>query len=148
MTAFSCTKDNSKENNKLDVPDSLISNNDPNFNIDKIPEDCYLQVVGNDSTAINLVDNLGTFSGKMAIKNSEKDSSSGDLSGFKNEDTLKLTYNFKSEGVNSERTIYFLQKNGELLEGIGDYDQPKSIKFEEKNPYKKIDCSRIEKLLK
>lgn len=148
ITVVSCNKNDSTKNKKLTVPDSLISNDKPNFKIDKIPEDCYLQIVGKDSTAIHLVDNLGTFSGKMAVKNSEKDSSSGDLSGFKNEDTLKLTYSFDSEGVNSERSIYFLQKDGELIEGIGDYKQPKSLKFEDKNPYKKIDCSKIEKLLK
>jgi hypothetical protein len=105
-------------------------------------------VTGKDSAAIHLVDNLGTISGNMAVKNSEKDSSSGELDGFKNQDTLKLTYNFKSEGKTSENSIYFLQKNDELIEGLGDYKNPKTLKFDPKNSYKKVNCNQVTNLLK
>ncbi len=43
---------------------------------------CYLGVTGKDSVFVSIDDNLGTVTGKMAYKNSEKDSSKGDLTGF------------------------------------------------------------------
>lgn len=146
--AFSCTKKESTDIKKINVPDSLISSNNQAVSIEKIPENCYLNVTGKDSAAIQLVDNLGTFTGKMAIKNSEKDSSYGDLGGFKNGDTLKLTYTFASEGTTSEREVYFLQKDQSLIEGIGNYSSPKTIKFDDKLTYKKVDCKQIKNLLK
>lgn len=148
LSLISCNKKENTQPKKINVPDSLISANQPNFKIDKIPENCYLMVTGKDSAAIHIVDNLGTFSGNMAVKNSEKDSSSGELAGFKNEDTLKLSYTFKSEGQTSEREIYFLQKNGELIEGLGDYKNPKTLKFDAKNSYKKVNCDQVNNLLK
>lgn len=143
----SCKKE-STNNKKIVVQDSVNSSKEANFKIDEIPENCYLMISGKDSSAIHLVDNLGTFTGKMAVKNSEKDSSFGDLAGFKSEDTLKLTYTFQSEGVTSESEIYFLQKNDELIEGFGDYKNPKSIKFDAKNSFKKVKCNLISNLLK
>lgn len=148
LLLLNCAKKESAESKKLTVPDSMITSNEPNFKIDKIPENCYLMVIGKDSSAIHLIDNLGTFSGNMAVKNSEKDSSSGELAGFKNEDTIKLTYTFQSEGVISESPIYFLQKNDELIEGIGDYKNPKSLKFDDKNSFKKLNCELTKNILK
>lgn len=145
---ISCTKKENEKSPKIAAPDSLISSGETNFKVDAIPENCYLMVTNKDSAAIHLVDNLGTVSGKMAVKNSEKDSSTGELAGFKNEDTLKLTYTFKSEGVTSENEIYFLQKNDELIQGIGDYKNLKSLKFDSKNSYKKVNCKQVTNLLK
>ncbi|WP_417428971.1 hypothetical protein [Halpernia sp.] len=148
LSVLSCSKKEESQIKKLDVPDSLITSNDSNFNIEKIPENCYLQVIGKDSTAVHIIDNLGTFSGKMAVRNSEKDSSFGDLSGFKNGDTLQLTYTFQSEGVTSETPIYFIEKNDELIQGFGDFNDTKSLKFDAKNAFKKVNCNQINNLLK
>ncbi|WP_292008955.1 hypothetical protein [Chryseobacterium sp.] len=99
---------------------------------------CYMGVTGKDSIFASIDDNLGTITGKMAYKNSEKDSSRGDLLGFKSGDTLKLTYEFESEGTKSKRDIFFIQKDNSLIEGIGDSkpDETGAVKY---NNEKKID---------
>ncbi|SFH89941.1 hypothetical protein [Halpernia frigidisoli] len=145
---ISCSKKETTENKKLTIPDSAISSGESAFRVEKIPENCYLMVTGKDSAAIHLVDNLGTVSGEMVVKNSEKDSSSGELAGFISGDTLKLDYTFQSEGVTSENDIYFLQKENELIQGLGDYKNTKSLKFDTSNNFKKSDCNLISKILK
>ena len=114
---------------------------------------CYLGVIGKDSVFVSLDDNLGTFTGKMRFKNSEKDSSLGDLMGSKNGDTLKLNYIFASEGVTSDREIYFLLKDKNLIEGIGEhkvednkdvYTNPAKLKYDGVS-LKSVDCKNFEK---
>jgi len=118
---------------------------------------CYLGVTGKDSVFVNIDDNLGTITGKMRYKNSEKDSSKGDLTGFKSGDTLKLTYEFASEGRTSKRDIFFIQKDGNLLEGIGNQkDENGAMKYADENKiaYKDgqklepADCAMVSKALK
>lgn len=117
---------------------------------------CYVGVTGKDSVFVSLDDNLGTFSGKMAYKNSEKDSSKGELSGFKSGDTLKLTYEFASEGTTSKRDIFFIQKGNTLTEGIGNqkdengtmrYADEKKISYKEGQKLESADCKTISKAL-
>lgn len=114
---------------------------------------CYLGVTGKDSVFVSLDDNLGTITGKMRYKNFEKDSSTGDLIGSKNGDTLKLTYTFQSEGTTSEREIYFLQKGENIMEGIGNqktegmkstYENASKLKYEGNN-LKQVDCTDFDK---
>lgn len=100
--------------------DSALKLNDSEPIESSTLQSCYLGISGKDSVFVILDDNLGTFIGKMHYKNFEKDSSSGDVIGTKNGDTIKLNYSFISEGVNSEREIYFLKKDGNLVEGIGE----------------------------
>lgn len=116
-------------------------------------QNCYLGVTGKDSVYVSLDDNLGTFTGKMRYKNFEKDSSMGDLMGTKNGDTLKLNYTFASEGMTSDREIYFLMKDGKLVEGIGDhkvegdkdsYADPAQIKYIGQE-LEKADCKNFDK---
>ncbi|MGA9213471.1 hypothetical protein [Kaistella sp.] len=82
---------------------------------------CYMQATNKDSIFISLEDNLGTITGKLRYKNFEKDRSTGDIIGNQNGDTLKLVYTFESEGITSDREIYFLKKEGKLFEAIGEY---------------------------
>lgn len=118
---------------------------------------CYLGVTGKDSVFISIDDNLGTVTGKMSYKNSEKDSSKGDLVGFKSGDTLKLTYEFASEGTTSKRDIFFIQKDGNLLEGIGNqkdengamkYADEKKIAYKDGQKLESADCAKVSKALK
>lgn len=118
---------------------------------------CYLGVTGKDSIFVSLDDNLGTIIGKMAYKNHEKDSSKGELSGFKSGDTLKLTYEFQSEGSTSKRDIFFIQKDGNLIEGTGNqkddngtmrYADEKKISYKNDAHLKSADCQAISKVLK
>ncbi|MFL9832814.1 hypothetical protein [Chryseobacterium terrae] len=118
---------------------------------------CYLGVTGKDSVFVSIDDNLGTFSGKMAYKNSEKDSSKGELSGFKSGDTLKLTYEFASEGTTSKRDIFFIQKGNTLIEGIGNqkddngtmrYADENKIAYKDGQKLESSDCKAVVNALK
>ncbi|ASW73464.1 hypothetical protein IQ37_15480 [Chryseobacterium piperi] len=118
---------------------------------------CYLGVIGKDSVFASIDDNLGTISGKLVYKNNEKDSSKGDVTGFKSGDTLKLTYEFQSEGTKSKRDIFFIQKDNTLIEGIGDhkeengqskYANEKKITYKDGPKMETADCAMITKALK
>lgn len=117
---------------------------------------CYMGITGKDTVFVSINDNLGTITGKMATKNSEKDSNKGELSGFKSGDTLKLTYEFASEGkTGNKNDIYFLQTKDGLSEGIGDRDPETGTKYanESKIKYaggrvlKIADCNLVAKAL-
>lgn len=117
---------------------------------------CYMGITGKDTVFVSIDDNLGTITGKMATKNSEKDSNKGELSGFKSGDTLKLTYEFASEGKSGNKNdIYFLQTKGGLSEGIGERDPETGTKYanESKIKYsggrtlKPADCNLVAKAL-
>ncbi|MBD8081554.1 hypothetical protein [Chryseobacterium caseinilyticum] len=118
---------------------------------------CYMKVIGKDTVVASIDDNLGTLIGKLAYKNHEKDSSKGDVTGFRSGDTLKLTYEFASEGTISKRDIFFLQKDNSLFEGLGDqkdnggqmvYANEKKISYPEDQKLESVDCEKISKLLK
>ncbi|KMQ65137.1 hypothetical protein ACM46_13195 [Chryseobacterium angstadtii] len=118
---------------------------------------CYVGVTGKDSVFASIDDNLGTITGKLAYKNSEKDSSKGDVTGFKSGDTLKLTYEFESEGTKSKRDIFFIQKDNTLTEGIGNhkeedgqskYADEKKISYKDGQKLEPADCKVVTKALK
>ena len=118
---------------------------------------CYMGVTGKDTVFVSIDDNLGTITGKMATKNSEKDSNKGTLSGIKSGDTLKLTYEFASEGMTSKRDIFFIQKENILIEGIGNqkdengimrYADEKKIDYKGGQNLKSADCKMVAKALK
>ncbi|SFN94314.1 hypothetical protein SAMN05421594_4808 [Chryseobacterium oleae] len=118
---------------------------------------CYMAVTGKDSVFASIDDNLGTITGKIVYKNNEKDSSKGDVTGFKSGDTLKLTYEFQSEGTKSKRDIFFIQKDNTLTEGIGDhkeedgqskYADEKKISYKDGQKLEPADCKVVIKALK
>ncbi|WP_027385424.1 hypothetical protein [Chryseobacterium gregarium] len=118
---------------------------------------CYMDVTGKDTVFASIDDNLGTLTGKLRYKNYEKDNSKGTVTGFKSGDTLKLTYEFQSEGTTSKRDIYFLNKNNRLTEGIGEhkndngqmkYANESKISYKEGQQLKPADCALVTKALK
>ncbi len=118
---------------------------------------CFMGATGKDSVFVSIDDNLGTVTGKMAYKNSEKDSSTGELTGFRSGDTLKLTYEFASEGTTSKRDIFFLQKDGNLMEGIGNqkdengqmkYADETKVAYKDGQKLETADCMMVAKALK
>ncbi|MBO6186852.1 MAG: hypothetical protein J6O88_19560 [Chryseobacterium sp.] len=161
LSAFSvlmmnCTKKNETVK-PVAITDSLETSAEPAIDTLGPKSFCYLGVTGKDSVFVNIDDNLGTLSGKITYKNSEKDSSKGELLGFKSGDTLKLTYEFASEGTTSKRDIFFIQKENSLTEGIGDqkdengtmrYADEKKITYKDGQKLEKIDCNVVEKTLK
>ena len=117
---------------------------------------CYMGVTGKDTVFVSIDDNLGTITGKMATKNSEKDSNKGELTGFKSGDTLKLTYEFASEGkTGNKNDMYFLQTKDGLSEGIGNRDPETGTKYINENKIKytggrilkPADCNLVTKVL-
>lgn len=152
---LSCEKKETPKNNTVKT-DSTETETQP---IDTLAAKtfCYMKVIGKDTIVANLDDNLGTITGKLMYKNNEKDSSKGDISGFRSGDTLKLTYEFASEGTTSKRDIYFLQKDNSLFEGIGDqkdnggqmvYANEKKISYPEDQKLESADCKKVNQILK
>lgn len=153
---FSCNKKTEKANESL--KSDTISDT-TNAVVDTLGSKsyCYMGVTGKDSVFVTIDDNLGTITGKMSYKNHEKDSSKGDLTGFKSGDTLKLTYEFSSEGTISKRDIFFLQKKENLLEGIGTqkneneqmmYADESKISYKDGQEFEIADCAVVSKGLK
>lgn len=150
----SCNKKNSETAETLNSKDSAVVVAENTKPIESSTQQtCYSGNTGKDSVFISLDDNLGTITGKLRYKNLEKDSSFGDIVGTQNGDTLKLNYTFQSEGVTSEREIYFLRKNDRLSEGIGEhkvegkkdiYANTSKLQFGE-SPLKQVDCKDFEK---
>ena len=153
---ISCNKKNETVK-PLATTDSLEAPAEPVIDTLGAKTFCYLGVTGKDSVFVSIDDNLGTLSGKMAYKNSEKDSSKGELFGFKSGDTLKLTYQFASEGTTSKRDIFFIQKDNTLMEGIGNqkdenglmrYADEKKITYKDGQKLETADCKMVTKALK
>ncbi len=152
----SCEKNDGKQTNVENrKPDTLaIPNQEKNVIENRENQDyCYLNVLGEDSVLLQYRISNGNVSGKLMYKNFEKDSSSGDVTGKATGDTLKLNYRFQSEGMASEREVYFLQDSGILLEGIGayandnsskqQYASPKSVNYSKGRRLTPSDCQLI-----
>ncbi|WP_267402999.1 MULTISPECIES: hypothetical protein [unclassified Chryseobacterium] len=150
-------------NKKPEVPVAETPSTDTSETTEKVVDTlgaksfCYMGVTGKDTVFVSIDDNLGTITGKMATKNSEKDSNKGDLSGFKSGDTLKLSYEFAAEGTTGNKNdIYFLQTKDGLVEGIGQRDtetgtkyvSEKKIRYAGGNNLKSADCKIVAKALK
>lgn len=153
LLAISCEKKTDKNIDTSNSNNSVVNTNDSQPLEPSTVQNCFVGVTGKDSVFVSIDDNLGTFTGTMRYKNFEKDSSVGDLMGTINGDTLKLNYTFASEGKTSDREIYFLMKDGKLLEGIGDhkvdgdkdlYANPAKIKYTGQE-LEKADCKNFEK---
>ena len=157
LTAVSCEKKTTETvDMQTTTPDSITvpESNEPVES--STLQTCYMEVTGKDTLFISLDDNLGTITGKMRYKNFEKDSSFGDVMGTQNGDTIKLNYTFEAEGTTSDREIYFLRKDGNLIEGIGEhiaegsrdfYANPAQLKYEG-HTLKSIDCTDFDKNFK
>ena len=124
LFAISCEKKSSETVNTSTTPPDSVTVPETNERVESSSvQTCYMANTGKDSVFASLDDNLGTITGKMRYKNFEKDSSYGDLNGISDGDTLKVDYVFQSEGSTSTREIWFLMKDGKLLEGIAEYDE-------------------------
>jgi len=151
---LSCEKKSTEIINSQTTPPDSVTVPESNEPIaSSTLQTCYIGNTGKDSIFLSLDDNLGTITGKMTYKNFEKDSSFGDVMGTQNGDTLKLNYTFQAEGTTSDREIYFLKKDGNLVEGIGEqkvegskslYSTPSKLKYEG-SALKQTDCKDFEK---
>ena len=110
---------------------------------------CYMFTNGKDSISLSYTQENDEIDGWMNYDFFEKDGSIGEIDGKFFGDTLKLEYEFMSEGMISEQQVYFLKKDGKLYRGAGDmktnndsmmvYSDPKQIKFDDTTPLSHLD---------
>jgi hypothetical protein len=112
-------------------------------------EQCFRKVLSRDTFSIKITQTGNAISGTLAFDNYEKDSSKGTVKGTTTGDTLKLWYDFQSEGMHSVMQVYFKKEGDKLIRGIGSMDvkgdtsyfsNPPDIKFGEKDAWNKVDC--------
>lgn len=146
---IACEKKNKTDN--ILAKKEAATVNESDIVIEEILEECYMRVNGKDTLFLKMSDNLGTITGTMNYKNFQKDSSSGDIVGIADGDTIRIDYNFAAEGTQSTREIWFLKKDGKLIEGIGEYDETgerfknNSVKFTDGQILQPTDCKEFDK---
>lgn len=150
---ISCNK--KLEDSKIkDVTKDSLTVNSSEIAVEEIGSLCYYDDIKNDSIYLKITDNLGTITGKMRYKNFVKDHPTGDVMGFMSGDTLKLSYIYNAEGASLQKEIWFLKKNEQLVEGIGNKDEEgnytsfKNVKFENGHSLQPVDCGKIANYLK
>lgn len=153
LLALSCTK--KTESNVKDITEDSVTVNSSDFNVEAVPEICYMEANGKDSLFMKVVSNLGTVTGNLYYKNFQKDSSFGDIVGVEDGDTLKLDYTFQSEGMESTREIWFLMRDGKVIEGIAEpnaegtgYKDYHSVKYDGGHVLSLVECNTLEKQFK
>lgn len=101
----------------------------PSESREKAPPECYLYASDRDTVRLNLVVQDATVNGDLAYRYYEKDKSSGTVSGVVKGDTLVMTYEFMSEGMESKRQVVFLRTASGLTEGYGEVFEKDSAMF-------------------
>ena len=82
---------------------------------------CYAVRNSNDVYTLNIKSQTDTnFSGTLAFKNFEKDSSSGTFNGTYKDGILLGEYSFQSEGTNSIMEVIFKKSGDNFIRGYGD----------------------------
>lgn len=106
---------------------------------------CYLFANERDTIKLSYLQKGNKIEGWMNYDFYEKDGSIGEVEGEISGDTLKLEYDFLSEGMISEQQVYFLKKgNYKLYRGSGEmrmtddsvmvYSRPGEINFSDNMP--------------
>lgn len=142
---YSCK--NSEETERFEEMQESIMNKDEY----KPQKSCYQAIVGKDTATLFLTFVGMEVSGTLNYNHFEKDDNTGQLKGIREGDTIKLEYNFMSEGDTSLTDKYFLIKGEQLLEATGNmyqqyswrevYANPLELKYGESFIYDKVDCN-------
>lgn len=113
---------------------------------------CYLRVLKRDTLALSIQQSGQMISGKLSFDNFEKDGTTGAVTGTIDHETLKLIYNFQSEGMHSVMEIYFKIEDNALVHGVGEvavksdttyYANPKEITYPAENRLVKLSCDQL-----
>ena len=125
-----------------DSPEEVSKDTISNFH-------CYQFTNGKDTIQIRYQQDGDEIEGWMRYNFYEKDGSVGEVEGKIAGDTLKLEYDFLSEGMLSEQQVYFLKKDGKLYQGSGEmemskdsvmkYIQPKKLNFDDTTPMEHLE---------
>ena len=110
---------------------------------------CYRKVVGKDTFHLQLVVNEGKANGVLEYNFAEKDKNTGVIDGAINDNILRATYHFKSEGQTSDRPVVFKVMGEQVYEALADQFDANGVpvfnadnsglKFEP-HPYNKVEC--------
>lgn len=110
---------------------------------------CYRKVVGKDTFYLQLIVNDEKANGVLDYNFFEKDKNSGVINGTLNDNILRATYHFQSEGQASDRPVVFKVMGQQVYEALADtFDangvpvfnaDNSQLKFEPQ-PYNKVDC--------
>ena len=116
-----CQTEQKKEAPEIDLNSQKVKVDETGDPI--VTTSCYQLVNNRDSILIEL-----TFEGKVVkgwarYNFFEKDGAIGKLLGTIEKDTLRLTYEFASEGTMNKRELYYLRNNNKLFEGAGELEQ-------------------------
>jgi hypothetical protein len=115
--------------------------------------DCYRSVLQRDTMVACLQVKGNEITGRLTFDNFEKDGSSGDVHGSLYKDTIKLWYDFNSEGMKSVMEVYFLQDGPKLFRGIGDvatkgdtayFPNKDAIRYVTNHAFEKLECNSID----
>lgn len=113
---------------------------------------CYLRVMDRDTVALSIQQSGRSVTGKLSFDNFEKDGSTGRVDGTIDGDTLKLIYNFQSEGMHSVMEVYCKIVDRGLITGVGEvsvksdtayYSNPGQLEYPESNKLGKLDCEKL-----
>src|SRR5687768_15678356 len=110
---------------------------------------CYQKVVGKDTFLLQLIVKENKANGVLEYNFHEKDRSSGLIDGSINENILRATYRFKSEGQTSDRPVVFKVMGEQVYEALAEtfdtsgvpvFNNDNSLLKFEPQPYNKVAC--------
>lgn len=110
---------------------------------------CYRKVTGRDTFELQLVVDDDDVKGVLAYNFYEKDGNNGTVSGKLDDNILRGTYHFTSEGVTGDRPVVFKMMGEQLYEALADSADANGVpvfaadnallRFDP-SPYSKTDC--------
>lgn len=110
---------------------------------------CYQKVTGKDTFYLQLIVEDEKVNGVLDYNFFEKDKNTGLIDGSINDNILRATYHFQSEGQNSDRPVVFKVMGEQAYEALADsfdaqgvpvFNSDNSLLKFEPQPYKKVDC--------
>lgn len=117
--------------------------------MDTVSSGCYTQVVGRDTSNLQIEGKGNSVTGSLSYDFHEKDRNEGSLQGEQSGDTIIAWYLFKSEGMVSVRQVAWKINGEELWPAVGEmtqrndtalFAQPDRLRYDSTRPFKKIAC--------
>ena len=114
--------------------------------------ECYRWVQKRDTVTAMLVQKGNEITGHLVFDNYGIDGSSGYVHGVVVADTLKLWYEFHSEGMKSVMEIWFTREGNRLMRGTGPVDvkgdtsyftDPSAVVFPDQQVLRKVLCDSV-----
>lgn len=110
---------------------------------------CYNKITGRDTIKLSLVVDEDKVNGTLEYNIYEKDKNTGVISGTMQDNILRATYEFQSEGVKSTRNVVFkimgeqayeAQADSLTTDGLPVFNSDVALLKFEPSPFKKIPC--------